>query len=344
MKTEIKLEILTPIFIGSGDEYYPQDFFIDDNENLLCFIDREKFIESIEKRGLFDKFLEVSGDIKKLLRFIDDNFTKDIAKDVVKADYKIIDELFETSSRPVKGFIKDKFDFKPYIPGSTLKGIIRTAILDYKIEQFKEQETISKLLEDIKKIQCNQKQLSNLYRRLETVIFCNSDKYDAKKDILKALYTEDLKPNDYKLKVIKPKNRPYNKIKDNQIPVILESLIDGEFRGEIRVDENLLKDANLRDNTFFKKEPMNIDLIKKSLKHFYSKIINKEADRFKAETPKYQEFLIKIGQHSGAGSKSLNDFRHIYIKQIKKCFDYQLSVWIDIDDNPLGWAKLTFEK
>ena len=49
---------------------------------------------------------------------------------------------------------------------------------------------------------------------------------------------DDFKPINYKLKIISPLNRGR---KDNPIPVLLEMVENGEFEGEIRIDENLLK-------------------------------------------------------------------------------------------------------
>jgi hypothetical protein len=87
-----------------------------------------------------------------------------------------------------------------------------------------------------------------------------------------------------------------------------------------------------------------MDLIKKALKEFYQKIYNIENKRFRVVLPNYNENLIKLGKHSGAGSKSLNDLRSVYIRPLKKDFNYQLSVWIDEDETPLGWGELRFEE
>jgi len=335
---KVKFNVITPIFIGSGESYYPQDFFIDDK---LYFIDREKFVKKIIKEGKFDKFLEVSSNIKKLLGFIDDNFSKKVAKSEASIDYKLADELIDSYSRPIEAFIKDSFYFKPIIPGTTIKGAIRTALLDYLA--YKNADILKKYQKDINK---------NREKNLHTIFFCNENKnhkgflnYDAKKDILKTLFVNDFKAKEFKLEILKPINRPYKKTKDNHIPVILECLVDGEFEGEIKINENLLRsDESLKNNKFFKEEPLNIDLIKKSLQHFFKQIVNIENKRFRAKTPIYKDYLIKIGKHAGAGSKSLNDLRKIYIKPLKKDFDYQLSVWIDKNESPFGWGKLEFER
>lgn len=332
---KVNVEIITPIFIGSGEQYYPQDYVV--LEDSLCFIDRKKFIEKIIREGLYDKFVEVSDDIDKLLGFIDDHSDESTYLECIETEEEANEKLFSTKSMPLEAFIKDKFLFKPYIPGSSLKGAMRTAILDYKIHKFWDH------IDDIDKLKD---------KELETIIFCNENKnrnnklqFDAKKDILKALFISDLKPIDYKLKAIKPKNRPYKKSKDNSIPIVLECLISGRFEGEMRIDKNLLqKDEFLKNNKYFKDESLSYDLIKKALNSFYKKIYDIESKRFRARFPKYEEGLMKLGKHSGAGSKSLHNLRKVRILQLRKTFDYQLSVWIDNEQNPLGWVKLEIIK
>jgi CRISPR-associated protein Csm5 len=336
---ESKMKVIfkpkTPIFIASGEQYYPNDYYIDE-ENYICFIDRKKFNEKIKEKGLFEEFIKKSEDIENLLEFIDENVEESVYKEKVLTTSNIADELLESYSRPIEAFIKDKFYFAPIIPGSSIKGVVRTALLDYILHRDFDIEELKKYKE----------------KELQTIVFCNENKnkngklqFDAKKDILKALFIEDFKPKSYKLKIIKPRNRPYKGKKDNTIPVILESLVEGEFEGEIRIEEFLLQnDKDLASNKFFKTEPLTIELIKKALREFYKKIYNIESKRFRVRLPKYNENLMKIGKYSGAGSKSLHDLRSIYIRPLKKNFDYQLSVWIDEYENPLGWGELKFER
>ena len=325
----------TPIFIASGEQYYPSDYCID-ADNYICFIDKEKFDKKIKEKGLFEEFIKKSENIDELLEFIDEYADYDVYKDKIKTNSYITDELSNSYSRAIEAFIKDKFYFKPIIPGSSIKGVIRTALLDYILHRDFDIDELKRYKE----------------KELQTIVFCNENKnksgklqFDAKKDILKALFVEDLKPKSYELQIIKPKNRPYKKEKDNPIPVILEALIDGEFEGEIRIDKFLLReDMNLSANKYFQEEPLSVDLIKKALKKFYEKIYNIEKRRFRVVLPEYSESLIKLGKYAGAGSKSLNDLRRIYIRPLKKNFNYQLSVWIDEDEKPLGWGKLIFKE
>ena len=338
----ILLRPITPIFIGSGEEYYPQDFYIDEEDNFY-FIDRAKFSRYVQERGLFDKFIEVSGsqNIDDLLGFISKHFDPSCAKSKIEIESDLAQILNETYSRPVEAFIKDRFGFYPIVPGSTLKGLIRTALLDYKVHRFQDriEQVARKKLEDIK------------FKELETIVFCNEHRnrqerlqFDPKLDILKALFISDLTPKEYRLKIIQPLNRPFNKDRDNKIPIALEALVNGEFVGEIRIEEHLLRyDHNLQKNRYFQgDEALSIDLIKKALKEFFSKILSIENNRFRVNTIEYEPYMIKLGKHAGAGSKSLNDIREIWIKQIRKPSHYQFSIWIYKNEKPLGWAKLQF--
>jgi len=322
---------VTPIFIGSGEDYYPQDYVVFDNE--IGFIDKNRFLDEVIKADKYNEFLKASEDIEKLLDFIygfgDEVEYEKFCIDFVEGEEEALDKLARTLSKPLSAFIKDKFLFTPIIPGSTIKGAIRTALLDYLSNTYGIPDRIK-----------NSKQL-------EAYFFCGSEefRFDAKKDILKALFISDFKPKNYKLKIIKPKNRPFKKDKDNDIGVIVEALTDGEFDGEIRIDENLLRnDRNLKKNRFFKKEPLSIELIKKALGEFYKDILKLENRRFRANYLSYDEYMIKIGRFAGAGSKSIKEKRSVFIRQIKKSFDYQLSVWIDENENPIGWGKISIKE
>ncbi len=338
MREKIFLKPITPIFIGSGEDYYPQDYFILDDK--IHFIDKTKFLEKLKKENKLDEFIKVSEDINELLEFIDDNADEKVSLDVIEGDDWVIKSLLNTISRPLSGFIKDKFLFKPIIPGSSLKGVVRTALLDYCVREYKDE--IEKIL---KKFNLTLKKVNS--QTLETIVFCNANtknnklQFDPKVDILKALYISDLKPINYTLKAISPKNKPYKKNKLNSIPVIIESLIDGEFEGEIRIDREFIRrDKNLRENRFLSN--LSIELIKIALKEFFTKVSEIENNRFKVTQIEYRDFNIKLGKFAGGGSKSINELRKITIKQINKVFDYQLSVWI-YEDMPLGWAKLEFK-
>jgi len=301
---KVKFKILTPIHIGSGDVINRFDYVLFDNG--IGIIDKAKFNERVKKdKKLFNEFLRSSENINDLVDFLEEEVLDEEVKEIIEADEEILNKLEKNFSRGIESFIKDTFLEKPIIPGSTIKGAIRTAILNYVVFYNN-----------------NLKKINNSFL-LEKEVFG-----DVKEDVLKALFVEDFKPINYKLKIINPLNRGK---KDNHIPVLCEMVVSGEFEGEIRIEENLLK-----NNKYFN---LDIEFIKNALEFHYEKILNYENKRFKANRLNYEKILIKIGKHSGAGSKSI-DNRQIFIRQIKKKLSYQTSIWVDEENYPIGWGEI----
>ncbi len=338
---KVKIKIITPIHIGDGNEYMPFDYVIDKSNKKLKVVDKLEFQKKIASDPRLKKeFLSFSEHAYKLTDFVKRHAKKFIYEADIsnKASQDLTKDSKNIIRRPVHTFIKDKFLNRPIIPGSSVKGAIRTAIADYvtyKIINKKIKNNIPlKIIEDIEK---NPKQH---YKKLEAIVFCGETQYDAKEDILKALHVSDFKPIKYKLKVIKPINVS-KKGKENAIPVILETVAEGEFEGEIRIDTHLLKGIKEEALKNFK---LSIENIKKILKAYYIEINNTEKKHWETiKIPKYEEYMIKIGKHTGAGSKTIRDLAQIKSRTSKKPLSYQTSTWCDESKQQLGWVKLIFE-
>ena len=305
-----KFKVITPIHIGSGNQINRYDYVL--FENVIGLIEKTKFNERIRKdKKLFNEFLKVSENLNDLVEFLEEEVLDDEINEIIEANEGILDKLEKNYSRAIEEFIKDKFLNTPIIPGSSIKGAIRTAILDYIVSKNPELKEIKNPI------------------NLEKKVFG-----DVKEDALKALFISDFKPINYEKRVISPLNRGK---KDNPIPVLLEMIVSGEFEGEIRIEENLLKSSYSK---YFK---LDYEFIKLALEHFYESVLNYENKRFKANQIYYKKFMIKIGKHSGAGSKSISN-RNIFIRQLKKNLPYQTSIWVDENNNPIGWGKLEFKE
>jgi len=118
-----EIEFLTPVHIGSGEKIYPLEYVIKHKEFVRIDIDklftdpsfnRERFIKDSRKRdfylGEFDKNTALRHPLYRI------NITQNTAR-----------ELKNNIRTPVLDFIKEGKEF--YIPGSSIKGAIRTAIL-----------------------------------------------------------------------------------------------------------------------------------------------------------------------------------------------------------------------
>ena len=52
-KYKVEIELLSPLFIGSGKEWYPNEYYWDkDNENFLYLIDFEKLRKKCEEKDI----------------------------------------------------------------------------------------------------------------------------------------------------------------------------------------------------------------------------------------------------------------------------------------------------
>jgi len=314
-RKKIVLKVITPFFINSGDDYYITDYVIDNN---LKVIDKKRFNERIFKdKKLYVDFLDIADDLTKLNSFFKTNAKEFLYEIEFSKNAKKF--LENNKNVNIKKFIRDKFSQTPIIPGSTIKGIIRTALANYFFHNF--------FYDELKDEKNENKFLNKIFRDGET---------DAKKDLLKALIINDLKPKNYKLKII----RPFYKIKNDDEPHnldLLEVLVDGEFEGEIVINKKFLQ----------KEQNLDFGIIKTALKEYYEDILTFETNRIQDEKykfPNYEEYLVKLGLHSGAGSKTIKDKRDIFIRLSngKKFYhqSYQLSTWFDESYNALGWGQL----
>ncbi|MBS4062060.1 MAG: type III-A CRISPR-associated RAMP protein Csm5, partial [Bacteroidetes bacterium] len=140
---KIRLHVLSPIHIGCDDVYEPTSFVIDEQRKKLIEFDPIEFIKSLKPQEIADFSKTASGDnllaiFKTIKRFYKPEVR---GKEVDVTDYlvnhykKILSMgTFEKNS-VINQFTMNKTAYNlqnnsPYIPGSSLKGAMRTAYLN----------------------------------------------------------------------------------------------------------------------------------------------------------------------------------------------------------------------
>lgn len=144
MKTEYRtfqfsLLSMAPIHIGSGDKYTSREFIYENG--YFYFPDMGKFYNRMVEKGYdqkFERFLQERkprASNNRLISFLLDNRISD--RDF--GGYRIKETGFETEKNnidsklgtinEVSKFMRDAFG-NPYIPGSSLKGAIRTILMN----------------------------------------------------------------------------------------------------------------------------------------------------------------------------------------------------------------------
>ena len=142
MKTEYRtfqfsLLAMAPIHIGNGEKYTSREFIYENG--YFYFPDMGKFYNRMVEKGYdqkFERFLQETKPIprnNRLISFLEDNRISDRNF----GGYRIIETKLETNNNYLRGgalnqvskFIRDSFG-NPYIPGSSLKGAIRTILMN----------------------------------------------------------------------------------------------------------------------------------------------------------------------------------------------------------------------
>ena len=142
MKTEYRtfqfsLLAMAPIHIGNGEKYTSREFIYENG--YFYFPDMGKFYNRMVEKGYDQKFERFLQETKpsprnnRLISFLEDNRISDRNF----GGYRIIETKLETNNNYLRGgalnqvskFIRDPFG-NPYIPGSSLKGAIRTILMN----------------------------------------------------------------------------------------------------------------------------------------------------------------------------------------------------------------------
>lgn len=130
----VRLHILSPVHIGSGQELDPFSYVIRDNK--LMIIDLAKWIENYsDKETLYQKMDSV--DYIDLRNYIAKNFNDDNAvlstidvksSEVVRTYKKAVYDKTSRNQALINFMTRNEITKTPYFPGSSIKGAIRTAI------------------------------------------------------------------------------------------------------------------------------------------------------------------------------------------------------------------------
>ncbi|NLZ59000.1 MAG: type III-A CRISPR-associated RAMP protein Csm5, partial [Corynebacterium sp.] len=126
----IILRAIGPVFIGDGSELVKSEYVLDRKRKIAQIIDQKKFFRYLKTKGLTNNYevfnLKQKGNLRSWL------YEQKIPfKDVESfTAYSLdCDDILDLNTmKNVMTFIRDSYGF-PYVPGSSLKGAIRTVLL-----------------------------------------------------------------------------------------------------------------------------------------------------------------------------------------------------------------------
>lgn len=355
---ECRIKILTPIHIGSGNTYGAHEYYTGKSKGKEIFtrIDITKFYSLLEG-PLKDKFLHhISTPEFKLDQFKDKIDRKSVKKAILYRGY-----LFSNPEniKEVQEHIKTLNQV--YIPGSSIKGSLRTALLYTHLTESDLKEISNILIASKRK----NKKLEEFINRF----FATKNKDFAKYNITRFLQITDTttfkSPAIYEIKILRAQENHYNyknfKLHLECIPRI-KPFLHFEIRTEYNDNFNILR---LKD----KINLIDIDTIKESLYKFSEDYIKHELDfasKYNIESlrKEYKKLrkenskktpLMKIGQGSGFLGTTIalrfkNEDRRTYelIRNITKGKNYKHEFpktrRLINGKKPLGWVKVIFDE
>lgn len=343
-------EVLTPVHIGDGTTINPLEYVILGNE-LIRFRPEVfmRYLPLAEQKQLLD-YLE-RAEWLGLRRWFKARFTgtKNLPpaaivsrSTVTQSIQKSYDEKFNSLENQLElhPFIHHPLDGQPYIPGSSLKGAIRTAVIDQKASQ-------SQRLKGNKSVQepeFSKKALN--YNDTTTDPFRAIKISDIPLQIDKMQYTTVYNVG------FDEKGNLRSETGNRGIPMNVEVLPVGTpFNAELTILSELQRQ--------YGKEVLSMNLgtdeLLTACKHYYSAdAIQKELNRFfrghsaEAEVQKIlkiaknlelNQFLLRLGRYGQFEYKTARDFCCLQGKPKKEGKSRNLAE----SSYPLGWVRMTLK-
>lgn len=367
---QCSLEILSPIHISSGKVLDPIDYVIQIKNNKYYRINFLEFCSNLnsDKREKLLNILETRN-VKKirthLHQYYDENdgyeYSAKVSKEIIEMYVKKF--VGARNSNEERDFHVTEFihsNYQQYIPGSTIKGAIRTAILgklfqeqkrNYKLERNQKLRT-----KPFQVLESNSEQIEMLAQ----ILFLT--KNEPKADPFRNVYVSDTNSHVNSLRL---ENLERINTKSKSMASVFSEVLDWEFGKEYSFNI-LLKELDIDTHDFNKLFSIQEDIVEKilnikieeifdSLKDFAKKMIKEDKEFYnklnsyekkiginfyeklegELKNLKANEALIRIGKGTGFHSKTLN----IFSKKVEKVHSYN-----HIGGLPMGWAKICYRE
>ncbi|MFN3740320.1 MAG: type III-A CRISPR-associated RAMP protein Csm5 [Thermodesulfovibrionales bacterium] len=290
-KKKIRLTVKSPIHIGSVEqkltpfEYIHQGQFVYQisDEKLALFLKQKNLINS------YVAAVDRKGHRFRLLEFFKENHITLTEADLTQISGGRKTRLLGNGLQDYRPFIRDGFG-KPYIPGTSIKGVLRTAILYNVLYNYKMKDPQGferEIIEEIEDTQPHIFKKKNPFKWIQEKWledFKLSNKNNSPNtDWLRILHVSDAYPVNLRETNLIPVNilkketgwRFKKEPSDQNTTVWIESIPqDTSFEFDIVWDKKLLNDFKAQNRTILL--PQNIDEVLSNVKKWAEDIINFE--------------------------------------------------------------------
>ena len=233
-----KILVMSPTFVGSGKDISKKEYRLSDEEQKVVIYDPGKFYQLMQKAGKapqYENFL--MNDFGSTLEdWMNDNRVSFSSVDeAVRYSVDWGDRLdFGGSKTQIMEFAKDPYGL-PYVPGTSIKGMLRTILLGYEIS--KNSQKYSQQAEQIKRFSSDKPSNRNYQRdakSVENTAFNTLNKDEKKKensvnDVMQGLIISDSKPLKLENLVLCQKIEYHTNGEEKPLNILRECLRSGTY-------------------------------------------------------------------------------------------------------------------
>lgn len=156
----LQLTTLTPVCIGTGNKLSPYaDYVIDKQRKKIYYINQELVKTKLaDKLNLIDEYVAgiANGMDNNRSTFNLNNFLKSRLDIDIRNEYRMQLDCEATGSKELYTIVKNA-GLQPYIPGSSLKGAVKTALLyDWLVNNTDGKKAVEALLKNFKDEKVNE--------------------------------------------------------------------------------------------------------------------------------------------------------------------------------------------
>ena len=178
----VTLHTIGPVFVGSGKQFNKKEYIIDKKKKEVLVFDMGKMFSGLEKRHMGSKFEDylLGGRVVLSKWFWDNNIRPAEYEKWVKYRIPCGDFFLKKGPLNVCECVMDAYG-NPYIPGSSLKGMIRTILGAYWTYGSKQRDNWQReITRDIGKMQKQNEFLKQQIGDIENDIFHTVQRMDEK--------------------------------------------------------------------------------------------------------------------------------------------------------------------
>lgn len=353
--SKLILETLSPVHIGSGEKYASSEFLLKGNEILRLDINKIFALLNPKDKDIFVDYLEDPN-------FRLEDFIK--GKDIQISEAKLY-SLGYKAGVPNEIIEHIKTNFNGYVPGSSLKGAIKTAILSAFIGE-KEIKEIGEIFA----IRNPRDRNREAERFIEGFFSTSRGKKSSYSDFMRFVQVSDFIPvrnlHIYNFQSLEAEGSSWKWYRRNGrvVQSYLETIAAGEhLEGEIHLTykEEIYESLRLKE----KRDILDMNEIKRLIHHFSANIIDHEiafSQRYKIDflltfyenlkkMNKEDSPVIKLGQGAGYLATTIGlelKKNPAVFEEVRKSlrgksysFEFPKTRKIAVDEKmPLGWCKL----